>query len=73
LGLQGLGLVQAATYLVRGHLASGALVEVLPATPPTPMPVSLVYPQGRMASPKLRVFARWLEALFAAEPDLRRE
>jgi LysR family transcriptional regulator for bpeEF and oprC len=37
------------------------------------MPVSLVYPQGRMASPKLRVFARWLEALFAAEPDLRRE
>jgi LysR family transcriptional regulator for bpeEF and oprC len=73
LGLQGLGLVQTATYLARGHLASGALVEVLAETPPTPMPVSLVYPQGRMASPKLQVFARWLEALFAAEPDLRRD
>lgn len=72
-GLQGLGLVQAATYLVRGQLASGALVEVLADTPPTPMPVSLVYPQGRMAAPKLQAFARWLEALFAAEPDLRRE
>ncbi|MGO4378623.1 LysR family transcriptional regulator [Pseudoduganella sp. RAF53_2] len=73
LGLQGLGLVQTATYLVRSHLASGALVPVLSDTPPTPMPVSLVYPQGRMASPKLQVFARWLEALFAAEPDLHRD
>jgi LysR family transcriptional regulator for bpeEF and oprC len=73
LGLQGLGLVQTATYLARGHLASGALVEVLADTPPTPMPVSLVYPQGRMVAPKLQVFARWLEALFAAEPDLRRD
>ncbi|KQV58017.1 MULTISPECIES: LysR family transcriptional regulator [unclassified Duganella] len=73
LGLQGLGLVQTATYLVRDHLASGALVQVLHDTPPTPMPVSLVYPQGRMASPKLKVFARWLEALFDAEPDLRRD
>lgn len=72
LGLQGLGLVQTATYLVRSHLASGALVPVLSDTPPTPMPVSLVYPQGRMASPKLQVFTRWLEAIFAAEPDLRR-
>ena len=72
LGLQGLGLVQTATYLASGHLASGALVQVLPDTPPTPMPISLVYPQGRMASPKMQVFARWLEALFAAEPDLER-
>ncbi len=73
LALQGLGLVQVGTYLVRNHLASGALVQVLHDTPPTPMPVSLVYPQGRMASPKLQVFARWLEAVFDAEPDLRRE
>jgi LysR family transcriptional regulator, regulator for bpeEF and oprC len=72
LALQGLGLVQVGTYLVRSHLASGALVEVLGAMPPTPSPVSLVYPQGRMASPKLQVFARWLEAIFAAEPELRR-
>lgn len=72
LGLQGLGLIQTATYLADRHLASGALVQVLHDTPPTPMPVSLVYPQGRMASPKMQAFARWLEALFAAEPALRR-
>lgn len=72
LALQGLGLAQVGRYLVRGHLASGALVEVLQGTPPTPSPISLVYPQGRMASPKMQVFARWLEALFAGEPDLRR-
>lgn len=71
LGLQGLGLVQVGTYLVRNHLASGALVQVLHDTPPTPMPVSLVYPQGRLASPKMRAFARWLEALFDTDPDLR--
>jgi len=73
LALQGLGLVQVGTYLVSSHLASGALVEVLRDFPTAPSPVSLVYPQGRMASPKLQVFARWLEAVFAAEPDLRRE
>lgn len=69
--LQGLGLAQAGAYQVRGHLADGSLVEVLPATPPTPMPVSLLYPQGRMAAPKLSVFADWLAALFEQDPDLR--
>jgi len=73
LALQGLGLVQIAGYLVREDLARGALVEVLADTPPTPMPVSLVYPQGRMGAPKLQVFARWLEQVFAAEPDLCRD
>lgn len=68
--LQGLGLTQAATYQVRAHLADGSLVQVLAETPPTPMPVSLLYPQGRMASPKLAVFAAWLAALFDSDPDL---
>ena len=68
--LQGLGLAQAARYQVRQHLASGALVEVLAATPPTPMPISLLYPQGRMGSPRLKVFADWLAALVRQDPDL---
>lgn len=71
-GLQGLGIIQAATYMVHAHLASGALVEVLADCPSLPMPVSLVHPQGRMASPKLRVFAEWVEDLFAADPHLCR-
>jgi len=69
--LQGMGLIQAARYQVRQHLASGALVEVLAATPPTPMPISLLYPQGRMASPRLRVFADWIAGVFRADADLQ--
>lgn len=69
--LQGLGLVQAAIYQVRQHLESGALVRVLPDTPPSPMPISLLYPQGRMASPKLGAFAGWIGALLDGDPDLR--
>jgi LysR family transcriptional regulator for bpeEF and oprC len=69
--LQDMGLIQAARYQVRHHLASGALVEVLADTPPTPMPISLLYPQGRMASPRLSVFASWMAALFRDDPDLQ--
>lgn len=69
--LQDMGLIQAARYQVRRHLASGALVEVLADMPPAPMPISLLYPQGRMASPRLGVFAAWLAALFREDPDLQ--
>ncbi|MYN42626.1 LysR family transcriptional regulator [Duganella sp. FT109W] len=69
--LQGMGLAQIARYQVRAHLTSGALVEVLATTPPTPMPVSLLYPQGRMASPRLRVFAEWLAELVRQDADLQ--
>jgi LysR family transcriptional regulator for bpeEF and oprC len=71
--LQGMGLAQTARYQVRPHLQSGALVEVLAATPPTPMPISLLYPQGRMSSPRLRVFADWLAALLRDDPDLQKK
>jgi LysR family transcriptional regulator for bpeEF and oprC len=68
--LQGLGIAQLARYQVRDHLAQGRLVEVLPQTPPVPMPVSLVYPQGRSAVPKVAAFIAWLTALVDADPDL---
>lgn len=68
--LQGLGITQAAAYQVRRHLDSGALVELLPDVPSVPMPISLLYPRGRMAAPKLRVFAQWAEDLLARAPDL---
>lgn len=67
--LQGLGLAQLASYQVRAH--PDALVEVLPGVRPTPMPVSLLYPRGRIANPRLQAFATWLAALFADDPDLR--
>ena len=69
--LQGLGLAQAAMYQVRHHLASGALVAVLPDSPPTPMPMSLLTPQGRLATPKLQAFSAWIAALFAGLADVQ--
>jgi len=69
-GLQGLGLIQASTYQVDQHLRSGALVPLLVQFPCAAMPVSLVYPVGHRAVPKLRVFHAWIEALFAAHPQL---
>jgi len=67
--LQGLGLAQLARYQVRAH--PGALVELLPGVQPSAMPVSLLYPRGRIANPRLQAFAAWLAALFADDPDLR--
>lgn len=69
--LQGLGLAQLARYQVRTHVAQGALAIVLPAICPTPMPVSLLYPRGRIANPRLQAFASWPAGVFEADPDLR--
>jgi DNA-binding transcriptional LysR family regulator len=56
----GLGLVQVPRYHVEADLAAGRLVEVLPGYPPTPTPVSLLYPHNRQLSPRVRVFIDWL-------------
>ena len=69
--LQGMGLGQLAVYQARKHLASGALVPVLEACPPTPMPMSLLTPQGRLAIPKVQAFASWLTELLAENEDIQ--
>lgn len=56
----GLGLVQAPRYRFADDLASGRLVEVLADFPPTPTPVSVLYPSSRQLSPRVRVFIDWL-------------
>lgn len=69
--LQGLGLAQLGRYQIRSRLAAGILVEVLPGVTPTAMPVSLLYPRGRMSNPRLQAFAAWLAGIFEDDPDLR--
>ena len=59
LGVQGLGLIQAPRYRLADELASGALVEVLAAWPPPPLPVHLLHPEGRQLSPRVRAFMDW--------------
>lgn len=62
--LSGLGLIQVPRYRVAGELADGRLQEVLADHPPPPMPVTVLYPQNRQLSARVRVFAQWLAALF---------
>ena len=61
----GLGLIQVPRYHAADDLAAGTLVEVLPAFPPSPTPVSLLYPHSRQLSPRVRVFIDWLSKAFA--------
>nr|WP_315204088.1 LysR family transcriptional regulator [uncultured Albidiferax sp.] len=63
--LAGLGLVQVPAYDVRQHLHSGELLQVLPQACAPAMPVHLLYPHRRHLSPRMQVFAHWLQALLA--------
>jgi DNA-binding transcriptional LysR family regulator len=60
----GLGLVQIPHFHAEQDLAQGALVQVLSAWPPRPVPVSLLYPRNRQLSPRVRVFLDWAMRLF---------
>jgi LysR family transcriptional regulator, regulator for bpeEF and oprC len=68
--LEGFGLIQMALFMVRPHLRSGALKEVLPEWKPLPMPISAVYPHSRHLSPKVRVFVDWIAEVFDRCPLL---
>lgn len=67
--LAGLGLIQVPRYRVAQELADGRLRIVLADHPPPPMPVTVLYPQSRQLSARVRVFAQWLAGLFAAHAD----
>jgi DNA-binding transcriptional LysR family regulator len=62
----GLGMVQVPRYRVSDELASGRLKIILANFPPPPMPVSVLYPQNRQLSSRVRVFATWLRDIFEA-------
>lgn len=63
----GLGLVQAPRHRFLNDLAAGLLVEVLADFPPTPMPISILYPTSRQLSPRMRVFIDWLVAVLGPQ------
>jgi len=62
---QGLGLIQVPRYSVEQELAEGTLVECLPDTPPSPTPVSVLYPRSRQLTLRLRVFIDWVAKEYA--------
>lgn len=59
----GLGLCQVPDLLVADELARGEIVEVLPSCRPEPMPISIVYPSGRLLPARVRVAIKALDAL----------
>ncbi|RFU48146.1 LysR family transcriptional regulator [Paraburkholderia sp. DHOC27] len=64
--IAGMGIVQVPRYRIANELAAGTLQIVLPDCPPPPMPVSVLYPASRQLSSRVRVFAQWLQEVFAA-------
>lgn len=62
----GLGLIQVPVYHLAADLAAGRIVEVLQDFRPAPTPVSVLYPQSRQLSLRVRVFIDWLIQEFAA-------
>lgn len=55
-----LGFIQLPRYHVEARLNDGTFCEVLAPWRPAPMPVSVLYPQHRQLSPRVRVFVDWL-------------
>jgi LysR family transcriptional regulator for bpeEF and oprC len=61
----GYGLAQMHDYYTDTPIAAGELQPVMEAFRPDPEPISLVYPQGRHLSPKVRAFIDFMTARFS--------
>ncbi|NIC39377.1 hypothetical protein HBJ58_22310 [Halomonas desiderata] len=62
-GLEGLGLIRAANYMVMPHLRSGQLQRVLGHIQAPTVPISVLYPHNRHLSPIVRAFVDLLVEL----------
>ncbi|RYY93888.1 MAG: LysR family transcriptional regulator [Comamonadaceae bacterium] len=62
--LAGLGVSQSAYFMAAPHLASGALVEVMPEWRHPLIPVHVVYPPNRHLSARVRAFVEWVVEVF---------
>jgi LysR family transcriptional regulator, regulator for bpeEF and oprC len=63
----GLGIAQFSRYRIEQELARGTMVELLPATPPPAVPMTVLYPPQRQMPARLRVFVDWLVELTAGQ------
>jgi DNA-binding transcriptional LysR family regulator len=64
------GLARVLSYQVREHIAQGRLQRVLQAYEPPPIPVQLVYPEGRKAAAKVRAFVDFAAQQLRGHPAL---
>lgn len=61
-GVEGLGLIRAASYLVHPYLRDGQLHQVLADVSGPVEPLSIMYPRNRHLTPAVRVFVDWCAA-----------
>ena len=66
--VQGAGLIRCQSYPVHEHLLSGQLCSVLPAFEPPPLPVHVVYREGRNAPMRVRSFVDHCVAALREHP-----
>jgi len=52
----GWGITRVLSYQIREEIADGRLVVLLPESEPAPLPINIVYGEGRSASAKVRAF-----------------
>ncbi|HWL71959.1 MAG TPA: LysR family transcriptional regulator [Geminicoccus sp.] len=62
----GFGLTRLSDFLVADHIAQGRLREVLGHCRSDRVPISVLFPPSRQASPPVRAFIDWVTALFAS-------
>jgi DNA-binding transcriptional LysR family regulator len=65
---EGIGLTRTLSYQVRDEITAGRLVAVLQDFAGAALPVSVLYPAGRVASPNVAAFVATARAHFAAHP-----
>jgi LysR family transcriptional regulator, regulator for bpeEF and oprC len=75
-GLDGLGIIQIMEFVASHHLASGALLRVLPTWRCAALPLNLITPTARHRTARVQVFADWVRAVLGrrlgASGDARR-
>jgi len=64
-GLDGLGIIQVAEFVASHHLASGALIRVLPTWRSPALPLHLVTLTSRQRTARVQAFMEWAQALLA--------
>jgi LysR family transcriptional regulator for bpeEF and oprC len=67
-GLTGIGIAKVANYMARPYLESGQLTQVLTDWTAEQFPISVIYPQSRHLSAKLRIFVDWVSELIQQDP-----
>lgn len=69
-GLAGLGMLHAVQAALEPHIQSGRLTEVLTNYANVTKPVSILFPDRRYLSPKVRVFIDWFSGVFSQKYPL---